>query len=177
MSGHSKWHNIKRRKEAVDAKKGAAFTKLSAEIGRAVRAAGADPAANAALRDVLARAKKADFPQANIDRLLGKGSAANFQAIAYEAFGPGGVGLIILAKTDNPNRTVSQLRTLLRDHASSLGTPNSVMWKFAHDIAQNKYTPKFSQPLDLSLKSQLDTLLTALKNHPDIEQIFTDAVQ
>lgn len=177
MSGHSKWHNIKRRKEVVDAKKGAAFTKLSAEITSAVRSGGADPAANALLRDTLVRARKAGFPQANIDRLLGKSSNANLQAVTYEAFGPGGAGLIILARTDNPNRTVGQLRTILRDHGGTLGGPHSVLWKFTHDASKNTYTPKFTQPLDPSLKPQLDALLAALQQNPDIEHIFTDAVQ
>src|SRR5688572_16518740 len=110
MSGHSKWHNIKRRKEVVDAKKGAAFTKFSAEMASAVRSGGPDPNANALLRDTIARARKAGFPQTNIDRLLGKGEDQNLEAITYEAFGPGGVGIIIVARTDNTNRTVTQLR-------------------------------------------------------------------
>ncbi len=174
MSGHSKWHNIKRRKEVVDAKKGAAFTKFSAEIASAVRSGGPDPNANALLRDTIARARKAGFPQTNIDRLLSK-DGSNAKPITYEAFGPVGVGIIISARTDNTNRTVGQLRTILNNHGGSLGTPNSVMWKFTHDQSAGIYTPKFSQPLDPSLKPQLDKLLQALESHPDVEHIFTDA--
>lgn len=174
MSGHSKWHNIKRRKEVVDAKKGAAFTKFSAEIASAVRSGGPDPAANALLRDTLARARKIGFPQTNIDRLLSKDDSSA-KPVTYEAFGPGGAGIIISARTDNTNRTVGQLRTLLNDYGGSLGGPNSVTWKFTHDTAKNTYTPKFTQPLDDPIKSQLASLVTALKNHPDIEQVFTDA--
>lgn len=177
MSGHSKWHNIKRRKEVVDAKKGAAFTKLSAEIASAVRQGGPDPAGNASLRDAITRAKKAGFPQVNIDRLLGKASSESLQPVTYEAFGPGGVGLIILAKTDSPNRTVGQLRTILRDNNGTLGGPNSVLWKFTHDPTKNIYTPKFTQSLDETTQTQFDILLAALKQTPDVEQIFSDAVQ
>lgn len=174
MSGHSKWHNIKRRKEVVDAKKGAAFTKFSAEIASAIRSGGPDPAANALLRDTLARARKIGFPQTNIDRLLSRDSN-NAKPVTYEAFGPGGAGIIISARTDNTNRTVGQLRTLLNDHGGTLGGPNSVMWKFTPHPDSAGFTPKHSLQLDEQTKSQLDALLDALKNHSDIGQVFTDA--
>lgn len=177
MSGHSKWHNIKRRKEATDAKKGAAFTKLSLEIASAIRAGGADPAANASLRDAMTRAKRAGFPQTNIDRLLEKGRTHSGQSLTYEAIGPGGVGLIILAATDNPNRTVGQLRTLLRDHGGSIASPNAVMWKFTPDPAKMTYTAKFPITLAAPDAAALNALLEALRAHPDVERVFTDTVQ
>ncbi len=177
MSGHSKWHNIKRRKETTDAKKGAAFTKFSAEIASAARAAGADPASNATLRDVVDRARKAGFPQANIDRLLGKQSAVSTQAVTYEGFGPTGTGLIIVARTDNPNRTVATLRTTLKNHGGSLGAPHSVMWKFTFDSATGQYHAKYPQTVGDSAASALGELLAELAATPDVERIFTETVQ
>lgn len=177
MSGHSKWHNIKRRKEVTDAKRGAAFTKLSLEIASAIRAGGADPSANASLRDAIARAKRAGFPQTNIDRLVEKGSGRQGQTLTYEAIGPGGAGLIIVATTDNPNRTVGQLRTLLRDRGGTLGNPNAVMWKFTYDAASATYTANYPLTLSPADALPLHALLTALRAHADIERVFTDAVQ
>lgn len=177
MSGHSKWHNIKRRKEVTNAKKGASFTKFSLEIASCIRAGGADPAANASLRDAITRAKKAGFPQVNIDRLLDKGSKSHGQTLTYEAVGPGGAGLIILAATDNPNRTVGQLRTLLRDYGGTLASPNAVMWKFTPDQAAHTYQAKFPLTLEPSAAAQLQTLTLALQAHEDVERVFTDAVQ
>lgn len=170
MSGHSKWSKIKRKKEVTDAKKSAAFSKFSAEILSAVRQGGSDPAGNALLRDVVARAKKAGVPQANIDRLLSRDAETNIQSVTYEAFGPSGAGLIIKAQTDNPNRTVAAIRTLLKTHGGSLGAPNSVTWKFS-----DNFTPKYPLKLDQTNKQQLDDLLTALQNHPDIQDVYTDA--
>lgn len=177
MSGHSKWHNIKRRKEVTDAKRGAAFTKLSLEIASAIRAGGADPSANASLRDAIARAQRAGFPQTNINRLVEKGSGRQGQTLTYEAIGPAAAGLIIIATTDNPNRTVGQLRTILRDHGSTLASPNAVMWKFTHDTAAHTYTPKYPLTLAPGGFAPLQTLLTALTAHSDVERVFTDAVQ
>lgn len=175
MSGHSKWHNIKRKKEATDAKKASAFTKLSAEIASAIRQNGPSPDANPALRDAIDRAKKAGFPQTNIDRLIQKGSAASQHQVTYEAFGPGGAALIILASTDNPNRTVAEIRTILKDHGGSLGQPHSVMWKFDHQPNTEEFTPKFQTPLDDAARVALAALLEETQNHPDVEKVFTDA--
>ncbi|MBI1834132.1 MAG: YebC/PmpR family DNA-binding transcriptional regulator [Candidatus Andersenbacteria bacterium] len=170
MSGHSKWHNIKIRKEATDAKKGKAFTKLAKEIISAVKQGGADPAANALLRDVIARAKKVNMPQANISRLLQDKDSSNLQTIVYEAFGPGGSALLIEATTDNPNRTVGQVRTILRDNNGSLGGPNSVHWKF-NDGGKPQY------PLELSDSDNqaLQTLMTALEAEDDVTSVTSDA--
>lgn len=177
MSGHSKWHNIKRRKEVTDAKKGTAFTKFSTEIASAARAGGTDASHNATLRDVIERSRKAGFPQANIDRLLGKQENTTTQTVTYEGFGPGGAGLIILARTDNPNRTVANLRTLLKDYGGSLGTPHSVAWKFTLDSSTGEYHTKYLQPLDETTHSHLTELLHKLESMSDIERIFTDTVQ
>jgi len=173
MSGHSKWSKIKRKKEVTDAKKSASFSKFSTEIVRNARAGGPDPNTNASLRDVISRAKRAGVPQANIDRLLNKSSGTNLQSVTYEAFGPAGAGLLIKALTDSPNRTVAEVRNLLKTHSGSLGTPNSVMWNFTKQGDQ--FTPNHPKELNAAEKQTLSDLITALKNHPDIQDVYTDA--
>src|ERR1700757_3546258 len=110
MSGHSKWSTIKHKKAAKDAKKGKVFTKLIREITVAARTGGGDPAMNARLRLIVDKAKLAGMPKDNIDRAIKKGTGAlegeNYEEVTYEAFGPGGVALIIDGLTDNKTRTV-----------------------------------------------------------------------
>lgn len=174
MSGHSKWHQIKRKKEATDTKRGQAFTRLAIQIKQATRT-GNDPATNPALVEAIARAKRANMPQANIDRLLSEADSKQDQAVTYEAFGPNGVALLIITRTDNSRRTVAELRNILKSHGGTLGNPGSVLWKFEHNGDQ--YTAKYTQPLANDAQDKLSSLLRALDNHPDIGQIFTDAVR
>lgn len=171
MSGHSKWHKIKRAKEVTDKKKGQIFGRLVRDIQTAARA-GHDPSANAALRDAITRAKKANMPQANIDRILSGKDDADIQEVTYEAFGPGGSGLIIIASTDNPNRTVAEIRTLLKDYEATLSGPGSVRWKFNDEMK-----PKFSQPLSPEDIEKVRALTEALENHSDIAHVYTDTIQ
>ena len=171
MSGHSKWHKIKRAKEVTDKKRGQVFGRLVRDIQTAARS-GKDPAANAALRDAIARAKKANMPQANIDRILSGKDHTDIQEVTYEAFGPGGSGLVIIAETDNPNRTVAEIRMLLKDHGGTLSGPGSVRWKFDEEM-----NPKFSQPLSDTDTDALKTLTGRLESHSDIAHVYTDTLQ
>lgn len=129
MSGHSKWSKIKRQKEVSDQKKSKEFGRLTREILVAARVE-KDPENNAALRDIIARAKKANMPQTNIDRLLHSKDNVEIREVVYEGFGPGGAALLITVATDNPNRTVAELRALLKNHGGRLGDPGSAAWKF-----------------------------------------------
>lgn len=129
MSGHSKWSKIKHKKEATDKKKGQLFGRVAKEIGVLSRDE-KDPAKNAALRDAIARAKKINMPQANIDRLLSN-SEKPLTSILYEVFGPAGSALLVMAETDNSNRTLQELRLILKDHGGNLGGIGTVKWKFA----------------------------------------------
>jgi len=128
MSGHSKWHKIRHKKAATDSKKSKLFGQLSREIKIAARS-GVDPANNHQLREAIDRAKKMNLPQANIDRLL-SATADDNTSITYEGYGPGGVAILIFVETDNTNRTVAEVRSILKDHAGSLGSNGSVLWKF-----------------------------------------------
>jgi YebC/PmpR family DNA-binding regulatory protein len=173
MSGHSKWHQIKRKKEVTDAKRGQAFTRLAAQIKQATRA-GKDPTTNAALAEAITRAKRANMPQANIDRLLCADDTSS-QEVVYEAFGPGGIALLIIARTDNGRRTIAELRTLLKEHDGSLGQPGSVRWKF--EQAGDRYVAKYPQPLTGEADKKLAALLAKLTAHPDVEGVVADAVE
>lgn len=128
MSGHSKWHQIKHKKAVTDHKKGKLFGWLAREILVAARDQ-PDPMHNAALREVIGRARAANMPQANIDRLLSREKDA-VQEVLYEGFGPAGSTFLIRALTDNPNRTVAELKTILKKNGGGLGVPGSVRWQF-----------------------------------------------
>jgi len=175
MSGHSKWSRIKRKKGAADQARGAVFTQLANRIKQAATT-GLDPTTNAALAEALAQAKAANMPQANIDRLLAAAADKPTNTATYEAFGPGGTALIIKVVTDNTNRTVAELRTILKNHHGSLGTPGSVAWKFKTDDSQ-QYIPQYPQALTPNIASQLKDLVNELTQHPDITQIYTDTSQ
>jgi YebC/PmpR family DNA-binding regulatory protein len=134
MSGHSKWSTIKRKKSAVDAKRGKIFTKLIREIQVAAKVGGADENANPRLRAAIQSAKAANMPLANIEKAIKKGTGelegVNYEEYIYEGYGPGGVAILIKCLTDNKNRTVSELRHILTKHGGSLATNGSVSWMF-----------------------------------------------
>lgn len=134
MSGHSKWATIKRKKAAVDAKRGAAFTKLIREITVAARAGGGSIDFNPRLRLAVDTAKAANMPWDNIERAIKKGTGelegVQYEEVSYEGYGPGGVALYIEALTDNANRTVADIRHALSRQGGSLGTTGSVAWQF-----------------------------------------------
>ena len=133
MSGHSKWATTKRQKAVVDAKRGALFTKIGNQIAIAARA-GTDPAMNPSLAMVLEKARHANMPKANIERAIARAadkSAAALIEEVYEAYGPGGVGIVIEVATDNKNRTMPEVRHTLDKTGGRMADPGSVMFQFA----------------------------------------------
>lgn len=134
MSGHSKWATIKRKKAAIDAKRGAVFTKLIREITVAARVGGGSPDGNPRLRLAVDKARAASMPAENIERAIKKGTGelegVSYEEISYEGYGPGGVALYIECLTDNGNRSVAEVRHALGRHDGSLGTSGSVAWQF-----------------------------------------------
>ena len=134
MSGHSKWNNIKRKKEKTDAQKGAIFTKIGREISVAVKSGGADPNANSRLKDCIAKAKAANVPNDNIDRIIkkaaGESGGASYEEIVYEGYGPSGVAVIIEALTDNRNRTAGEMRHYFDKFGGNLGQSGCVSFLF-----------------------------------------------
>ncbi|NLO37479.1 MAG: YebC/PmpR family DNA-binding transcriptional regulator [Clostridiaceae bacterium] len=134
MSGHSKWNNIKRKKGAADAQRGAIFTKIGREIQVAVRSGGADPDVNNRLKDVIAKAKTANMPNDNIQRSITKAAGAadtdNYEDITYEGYGPGGVAVMVRTLSDNRNRTSGDLRHIFDKFGGNLGTTGCVGFLF-----------------------------------------------
>jgi len=135
MSGHSKWHTIKHKKGAADAKRGKVFTRLIKELTVAARNGGGDPDMNPRLRTIVAEAKASNMPRENIERAIRRGTGEEpgvvYEEITYEGYGPGGVALMIQTLTDNKNRTVGEIRHLLGKHAGNLAAENSVAWMFS----------------------------------------------
>jgi transcriptional/translational regulatory protein YebC/TACO1 len=135
MSGHSKWHSIKHKKGAADARRGKLFTRLIKELTIAARNGGGDPDSNPRLRTVVDAAKAANMPAENIRRAIRRGTGeepgVSYEEVTYEGYGPGGVALLIDVLTDNKNRTVGEIRHLLSKHSGTLAELNSVAWMFA----------------------------------------------
>ena len=134
MSGHSKWANIKNKKEKTDSQRGKIFTKIGREIVIAVRSGGPDPNANSRLKDVIAKAKANNVPNDNIMRSIKKAAgdmdADNFEEISYEGYGPGGVAIIVEAMTDNRNRTAGDIRHHFDKYGGNLGQTGCVSFMF-----------------------------------------------
>ena len=134
MSGHSKWSTIKRKKGALDAKRGKIFTKLIKEITIAARLGGGDPDGNPRLRTAIQTAKGANMPQDNIARAIAKGTGdlegVSYEECAYEGYGPNGVAILISVLTDNRNRTGAEIRHILTKNNGTMAEPNAVAWNF-----------------------------------------------
>lgn len=134
MSGHSKWHTIKHKKGALDAKRGKLFTKLIKEITVAARTGGGDPDSNARLRKAILDAKGANMPNDTIDRAVKRGTGelegVNYEEITYEGYGPGGVAIMIDSMTDNRNRTVAEIRHIFGKNGGNMGASGSVSYLF-----------------------------------------------
>ena len=135
MSGHSKWANIKNKKEKTDAQRGKIFTKIGREIAIAVKeGGGADPANNSKLRDVIAKAKAANMPNDNISRSIkkaaGEAGSVNYEELVYEGYGPGNVAVFVEIVTDNHNRISAEMKHIFSKAGGNLGATGSVAWMF-----------------------------------------------
>ena len=158
MSGHSKWSTIKRKKGAVDAKRGAIFTRHSKEITLAAREGGGDVDMNPTLRLAVKKAKSDNMPAANIDRAIKKGTGdlpgVKYENYVYEGYGPGGVAIMMEIMTDNKNRTVPDIRHIMSKNGGNLGESGCVNWMFEKKgtISINKNNVDEEQLLDASLE-------------------------
>ena len=134
MSGHSKWSTIKRKKEKTDQARAKVFTKIGREIAMVVKAGGPNLSENSKLKDVIAKAKAANVPNENIERIIkkaaGEGNTDNYEEIVYEGYGPSGVAVIVETLTDNRNRTAGDMRHYFDKFGGNLGQPGSVMFMF-----------------------------------------------
>jgi YebC/PmpR family DNA-binding regulatory protein len=176
MAGHSKWKQIKHYKAAADAKRGAQFTKLIREITMAAKIGGGDPGGNPRLRTAIEAARAASMPKDNIERAVKKGTGelegVEYQEITYEGYGPGGVAILIFAMTDNPNRTVAEVRHKLSRGGGNLGATNSVAWMF--DRKGQLYIQAEKYPEDDALEAALDAGAEDFKAEGDRYEITTD---
>ncbi len=176
MSGHSKWHTIKHKKGAADAKRGKIFTRLTREITVAARDGGGDPDMNARLRKAVSDAKAANMPNDNIDRAIKRGTGelegVNYDEITYEAYGPGGVAILIETMTDNRNRTVADLRHLLSKNNGNLGESGSVSWLFDRKgyIVVGKSSKSEEELFEIAIEAGAEDL----KDDGESFEIFTD---
>ncbi len=134
MSGHSKWSNIKRKKEAADGAKAKVFTRIGREISVCVKEGGPDPASNSKLRDLISKAKANNVPNENIERIIkkaaGEGDKNNYEQMTYEGYGPGGIAVIVECLTDNKNRTAGDVRHYFDKFGGNLGTTGCVSFMF-----------------------------------------------
>ena len=133
MSGHSKWNNIKRKKEKTDGAKAKVFTKIGREISVAVRTGGPNPASNSKLADLIAKAKRMSVPNDNIQRIIKRaegGDKTEYEAITYEGYGPGGIAVMVETLTDNRNRTASDVRHYFDKYGGNMGAAGCVSWSF-----------------------------------------------
>ena len=176
MAGHSKWKQIKHYKAATDAKRGALFTRLIREITMAAKQGGGDPAGNARLRTAIENAKANSMPKENIERAVKKGTGelegVDYQEVLYEGYGPGGVAIMIQAVTDNPTRTVADVRHKLSRNGGNLGSTNSVAFMF--DRKGQLYLDATKLDEDAALEAALEAGAEDLKRDED-EYVVTTA--
>ena len=175
MSGHSKWHTIKHKKGAADAKRGKIFTRIIKELTIAAKLGGGDPDANPRLRTVIAEAKSHNMPAENIRRAIRRGTGeeegVSYGEVTYEGYGPGGAALIIETMTDNRNRTVGELRHLLSKHGGSLGEVNSVAWMFDKKSLVTLAREKAEE--DVLMEAVLNAGAEDLKDEAGVWQIIS----
>jgi YebC/PmpR family DNA-binding regulatory protein len=175
MSGHNKWSKIKRKKGAEDAKKSKIFSKMSRLITAESKRVNGD-VNSPGLATIIETAKKENMPKDTIERAVKKGTESGtvaMDAITYEAYGPGGVAIIIEALTDNKNRTAPELRHLLSKRGLELATPGAAVWAFTKQ--GTSWTP--NQTMDLSDEDleALSELVDALEDNDDVQEVFTNA--
>jgi len=176
MAGHSKWKQIKHYKAATDAKRGATFTKLIREITVAAKQGGGDPAGNPRLRAAIDTARSSSMPKDNIERAIKKGTGelegVQYTEVMYEGYGPGGVALMIQALTDNPTRTVAEIRHKLSRGGGNLGATNSVAWMF--DRKGLIHVSAAGGDEDATLEAALDAGADDVRRDDDQYTVTTD---
>lgn len=176
MSGHSKWASIKHKKAATDAKRGATFTKIIREITAIARSGGGNPEMNPALRSAMDRARAANMPSNNIENAIKKGTGelpgVTYEEVTFDAYGPGGVAMLITGLTDNKNRTTAEVRNILSKKNGSLAGPGSTSFLFSKkgfiSIAKDKIGE--DELMDIALEAGAEDI----KSDGDEHEITTD---
>jgi len=171
MAGHSKWKQIKDKKAKADQSRGKLFSRLANVISIAARE-NPDPKFNPALRQAIDQAKKQNMPQANIEKAIGRASdSGDLEDLLIEAYGPEGVGLLIEAITDNRNRTVAEVKSILKDFEAKIAEPGALMWAF--EKTAEGYDPKFGASASPDAVKKIASLRNALGEHADVKTVYT----
>jgi YebC/PmpR family DNA-binding regulatory protein len=173
MAGHNKWTQIKRQKAVTDGKKSKLFGMLAKTITLEVKKAGGDVNA-AGVKRAVERARAGNMPTENIERALAKGSGggAELTEMIYEAYGPGGVAILIEALTDNTTRTAQELKHLFNEQGGNLATPGAVKWAFTK--TETGWAANNKLPVEAAEAEKLNNLLAALAENEDIREVFTN---
>lgn len=174
MSGHNKWSQIKRQKEKTDGQKSKVFGKFAKLIALEAKKAGGNLTAPS-LKAVVDRAKAENMPNDNIDRAIKRAteSKTSMESITYEAYGPGGVAVIIEALTDNRNKAAQEVKHILSEHGATLASPGSASWAFTKEAIEWK--PTTTIPLSEADLESLSKLVEALEENDEVQDVFTNA--
>ncbi len=176
MAGHSKWHNIKNRKGAMDAQRSSIFAQLSKLIRIAVKqGSSGDPKFNPTLRTVLDKARAANMPNDKIQRAIERGlgtskSGVRIQEIVYEGFGVAGVAMLVVVHTDNPIRSSAEMKFIFSRNQGSLGSPGSAQYMF--ERKEDEFIPTMYIPVDEAQAVAIRSLVDALRENEDVEDVF-----
>lgn len=175
MAGHSHWKQIKYKKAQSDQKRSQLFSKLLNAISVAAKQ-DPNPEFNPRLRTAIEKAKENNVPQENIERAIEKAKLKqdNLEELLIEAYAFNGVPLIIEAITDNKNRTISQIKSILKDFEAKIAEPGSVLWAFNYNSKEQIYEPKYFQEIDESEKEKILKLLAALDDQDEVQDIYTN---
>lgn len=178
MSGHSKFANIKHKKEKADAAKGKIFTKIGREIAVAVKEGGPDPANNKKLSDIIAKAKSNNMPNDTIERSIKKAAgdtnSANYESVTYEGYGPSGIAIIVESLTDNKNRTAANVRNAFTKGSGNVGTPGCVSYMFDKKGQIIIDKEEFEMDADELMMLALDAGAEDFSEEEDCFEIYTD---
>jgi YebC/PmpR family DNA-binding regulatory protein len=171
MAGHNKWSKVKRLKAVTDARKGKVFSRLSRDITTAAKAGGGDPDGNARLRTLLLKAREANMPADNVDRAVKKGTGelpgVVFEELHYEGYGPGGVAFVVLATTDNKQRTAQVVRSIFSNHGGNLAQNGAVSFQFLHagQFLVSKEQVAEDKLMEVALEAGADDVITTEQGH------------
>ncbi len=175
MAGHSHWKQIKYKKAQTDQKKSQLFSKLLNAISIAAKT-DPNPDFNPRLRTAIEKAKENNVPQENIERAIEKAKLKqdNLEELIIEAYAFNGVPLIIEAITDNRNRTISQIKSILKDFEAKIAEPGSVLWAFNFNQKEQVYEPKYIQDVSEEEKEKILKLLSALDDQDEVQDVYTN---
>lgn len=181
MSGHSHFHSIKYKKAITDAKRGKIFSKLSRQISIAAKEKGGDPDTNPALRTAIEKAKEFNLPKDNIERAIKKGTGElageTLEEVLFEAYGPGGIAIIIEGITDNKKRTLNEIKQILNQHNSKLVGEGGVRWLFERKVktpGELEWVPKQEIEITEKDKEAAEKLFEALDENDAVQEIYSN---